>query len=368
MRLIFDAHLDLAWNAASFDRDLTLPLTTMRECESSMSDAPHRGRATVTFPEMRRGGVGVCIATLLARSGPDHRRQPKYARGDLDYATRIACYASAHAQLACYRFWEAAGEIVWIRTREDLHRHWNQISTRSFDADQPIGMILSMEGADPISSPEALQEWWDVGLRAIGPAHYGRSRYAAGTSTQGPLTQDGRRLLQAMRQLGMALDVTHLSDDSMREALDLFDGPIWASHHACRSLVAGDRQLTDEQILTLAQRDAVIGVPFDAWMLTPQWKSSGFDRSLVGVEKAIDQVDHICQLTGSTRCLGIGSDLDGGFGTEQTPHDLNSIADLQRFADLLNQRGYADQDVDAICHGNWLRHLAASLPSETLQP
>ncbi|MEW4562085.1 membrane dipeptidase [Bremerella sp. JC770] len=362
MRLIVDAHLDLAWNTTAFDRDLTLPLHEMRAAEASMEDAPLRGRGTVTFPEMRRGGIGICIATLLSRSGPDHRRLPRYRRTDLDHATRLACHAAAHGQLACYRQWESQGEIHWIRTRRDLSAHWQLWTSGQPLAELPIGVVLSMEGADPILSSDTLSQWWDLGLRAIGPAHYGRSHFACGTSTTGPLTEEGRQLLQTMQRLGMALDVTHLSDDSMREAFDLFDGPVWASHHACRELVPGDRQLTDPQILTLAQRDAVIGVPFDAWMLSPNWKQSGGDRSLVGLQNAVHQVDHVCQLTGHTRCVGIGSDLDGGFGTEQTPHDLDSIADLQRFAERLSEHGYTDHDIDAICHGNWLRRLADSLP------
>lgn len=362
MRLILDGHLDLAWNTASFDRDLTLSLDAMRHEEAAMEDAPFRGRGTVTFPEMRRGGIAICVATLLSRRGPEHRRQARYARGDLDYATRLGCHAAAHGQYACYRHWEATGEIVLIRTRDGLQRHWQQWRAAENYDDLPVGVILSMEGADPVMSPEMLDCWWEMGLRAIEPAHYGRSHYASGTGTAGPLTAAGRALLAEMQRLGIALDVTHLSDESLQQALDLYDGPVWASHHNCRELVPGDRQLTDPQIARLCERGGVIGAALDAWMLNRDWVKGQSSPATVSLEDVANHIDHVCQIAGDSLHAGIGSDLDGGFGTEQTPGDLNSIADLQRLAHLLHSRGYTDADVDGVFHGNWLRLWGKSLP------
>lgn len=362
MRLIVDAHLDLAWNTASFDRDLTLPLAAVREAESAMDDGAHRGRGTVCFPEMRRAGIAVCIATLLARSGPEHQRQQRYARTDLDYATRLGCHAAAHAQFACYLHWERVGQITLLRTRRDLQRHWQRWQAADRYDDLPIGVILSMEGADPVLSPDDLEPWWQMGLRAIEPAHYGRSHYASGTATEGPLTAAGRVLLTEMQRQGICLDVTHLSDESMREALDLYDGPVWASHHNCRALVPGDRQLTDQQIGQLCSRGAVIGAALDAWMLAPGWIKGQSDPATVALSQVVDHIDRVCQLAGDALHAGIGSDLDGGFGTEQTPGDLDSIADLQRLAQTMADRGYSDTDIDNIFHANWLRLLTGSLP------
>lgn len=361
-RLLFDSHLDLAWNGASFDRDLTLPLQQLNEAEAAMSDWRFRGRATVSFPEMRRAGIAVCIATVLVRSGPEHQRQPAYARADLDYPTRLGCYAAAHGQLACYDYWQSIGEIRLLRCREDLAEHDALWQTRGADETLPIGVILSMEGADPVLHPDTLDQWWDWGLRAIEPAHYGRSHYASGTATEGPLTDLGRQLIDRMSQLGIALDVTHLSDLSMAQALERYQGPVWASHHNCRSLVPGDRQLTDQQIRQLVDRGAVIGAAFDAWMLYPGWVRGQTDPQVISLQNAVDHIDHICQIAGSAAHCGIGSDLDGGFGTEQTPGDLRSIADLQRLADILSQRGYADQDIEAIFYENWMRLLMTALP------
>jgi membrane dipeptidase len=158
-----------------------------------------------------------------------------------------------------------------------------------------------------------------------------------------------------MEEIGMILDVTHLADESFWQAVDLFKGPILASHNNCRALVPGDRQFSDEQIRCLIQREAVIGAAFDAWMLYPNWVRGETRNSVVGLEAVVDHIDHICQLAGSARHTAIGSDLDGGFGTEQSPGDLDTIADLQKIPVLLRKRGYAESDIEAIMHGNWLR-------------
>ena len=351
IRPIFDAHLDLAWSAIYYDRDLTLDLKLTRQREQGMTDAAGRGCNTVTFPELKKAGVRWAIGTLLARGGPAQPWRAAHKRMDLDYVNQLHAYAVAQGQLAYYRMLENQGVLKLIRHSEELE------STAS------LGMILSMECADPIMSPAQVQEWWDAGLRAVGPAHYGQNCYAHGTGVSGPLSSRGPELLQEFDRVGMILDVTHLCDQSMAEALDLFGGHVLASHHNCRALVPGDRQLSDEQIKQLIQRNAVIGVALDAWMLYPNWVRGETKPEVVGLSAAVDQIDHVCQLAGNARHSGIGSDLDGGFGTEQTPRDLNTIFDLQKLAEILSSRGYVDSDIDLIFHRNWLRFFREALPA-----
>lgn len=353
MPYIFDAHLDLAWNAVSYNRDLTLPLDELRRREQAMNDVPGRGRCVLTLPELRRAKVPVCVATLLARCGVQQKPQASYLRTDLEYATPSIASAAAQAQLAYYRELELTGHVRMLRTAAELTNHWQQY--QAAPATTPLGIILSMEGADPIVAPRQLAAWYEQGLRALGMSHYGRGRYAYGTSVDGPLSELAPELLQEMARLHVALDVTHLSDISMAQAVDLFDGPLLASHHNCRSLVPGDRQLSDEQIRLLVSRDAVIGVALDAWMMLPGWQRGVTQPEAVGLVAAADHIDHVCQLAGSARHSGIGSDLDGGFGNEQTPRELRVYGDIQRLADILSSRGYGDPDIDAIFHDNWLR-------------
>jgi membrane dipeptidase len=376
--LIFDAHLDLAWNAIDWNRDLLLgvPEIRRRELASDALDFKARGRGTVSFPELRRGGVGIFIATLLARQFQPNR-MPAIQR----YTSMEAAYAAAMGQLAYYRALEEAGHLRWIKDVATLHHHveeWVNAEHGARNAEPedraaeagndirsalraprfalPLGFILSMEGADPVLSPDQVEQWWDAGLRIIGPAHYGVSPYAHGTGTVGGLFPQGPALLKEMERVGMILDVTHLSDQCFDEALDLYHGPVLASHHNCRALVPDQRQLTDEQIKRLIGRGAVIGAALDAWMLYPNWVRGKTMPNDAGVtlETVVDHIDRVCQLAGNARHAAIGSDLDGGFGTEQTPADLDTIADLQRLPELLRQRGYKEPDVEGILYGNWV--------------
>ncbi|MGI8912831.1 MAG: dipeptidase [Chloroflexota bacterium] len=349
---IIDGHLDLAMNALQWNRDLRLPVAEMRRLEADVP-GKGRGRSTVAFPEMR-SGVGLCIATLIARVAREGNPLAGYRTPD------IAC-AIAHGQLAYYRLLEADGLARIIADRVALYRHaaaWQS----GVANDAPLGFILSMEGADPIMSPDQVPGWFAAGLRIVGLTHYGVSTYAHGTGTEGGLTPLGKPLLRAMEAAGMLLDVTHLADQSMAEALDAFGGTVLASHHNCRALVPGDRQLTDDQIRRLVERGAVIGAATDDWMLYPGWVRGESDPSLVSLGDVVDHIDHVCQLAGNSRHSAIGTDLDGGYGTEQTPGDLNTIADLQKLPALLQQRGYTPQDVENILHGNWLRLLERALP------
>src|SRR6185437_12992709 len=221
----------------------------------------------------------------------------------------------------------------------------------------PLGFVISMEGADPIVSPEQVPQWYDAGLRIVSLVHYGVSRYAHGTGAPGGLTPLGKPMLQALEATGMILDLTHLADDSFYQALDIFHGRVLASHNNCRALVPGDRQFTDDQIRLIVERDGVIGAAFDNWMLYPGYLKSETPSSLISIGTVIDHVDHVCQLAGNARHAAIGTDLDGGYGIEQSPGDLDTIADLQKIPDLLGKRGYTDEDIRGIMHGNWLRLL-----------
>jgi membrane dipeptidase len=360
VRRIFDGHLDLAWNALSWDRDITLDLDLLNRGEQAMSDHPARGRATTTLPEMQRGGVAACQATLLARAKPGAGRSDRQGRTDLDFACQEIASAMARGQLAYYELLERRGLLRMIRTAGELEAHWE--SRGDLPSPAPIGFILAMEGADPIVDVAHAAAWWELGLRSVNLAHYGRSRYAVGTGDDGPLTPDGVCLLDVFEELGMILDATHLCDTSFFQALEVFHGPVLASHNNCRELVEGGRQFSDRQILLLIERDAVIGAALDAWMLAPGWKRGQTTREVVTLEAVADHIDHVCQLAGNARHAAIGSDLDGGFGTEQTPTGLDRISDLQKLDQMLTERGYGAEAVDDIFHGNWLRFFRRSLP------
>jgi membrane dipeptidase len=367
--LIFDAHLDLAMNALEWNRDLTQPIEQIRQRETSLTDKPDRGRGTVCLPEMRRGNVAICVATQIARFVKPGNPLP-------GCHSPAQAWAQTQGQLAWYRAMEEQRELVQIRDAEGLAKHlqlWQGCIAAdpltnsaaqpprdtSLAAKLPVGYILSLEGADSLVSLAHLERAYEYGLRAVGPAHYGPGTYAQGTDATDGIGSKGRELLKEMDRLGLILDVTHLCDQSFWEALEIFSGPVWASHSNCRALVPHNRQFSDEQIKQLLERNAVIGVALDAWMLVPGWVRgrSRPETEHLTLERVVDNIDHVCQIAGDARHSGIGSDLDGGFGREQTPMDVATIADLSRLARLLSARGYSETDIAQILHGNFLRSL-----------
>lgn len=350
---IIDAHLDLAMNAIEWNRDLRRPLDEIRLRESHMKDKADRGRGTVCLPELRKGRVGLVVATQLSRCTSFGASLP-------GWNSPQQAWAMTQAQIAWYREMEAAGEMLQITNLSELESHLAVWENEELpDEKKPVGYILSLEGADSLVSISYLHKAYEYGLRAIGISHFGPGRYAPGTKMEGPILPDGVELLKEISKLNLILDVTHLTDEGFNQAMDLHKGPVWASHHNVRKFAATQRQLTDEQIKRLIERDAVIGGMLDCWAMDIRFIDTVSDpwQLNIKLENLVDHWDHICQIAGNSMHIAIGSDLDGNFGTEQSPWDLNSIADLQKYQGILSHRGYKQEDIDNVFHKNWLRFL-----------
>lgn len=361
--LLVDAHLDLSMNAMEWNRDLRLPVKTIREREAGLTDFPDRGKGTVSFPELRAGGIGLVVATQIARYVAPGNPLPGWHSAE-------QAWAQTQGQLAWYKTMEKEGELFAVQDLSSLELHlsnWaayekairsNSHSAQG-DAHCPIGYIRSLEGADSLVNLDYLHQAHADGLRAIGPAHYGPGRYAHGTDASATLNASGKALLHEMASLQMILDVTHLCDKAFWEALEIYNGPIWASHNNCRSLVPHNRQFSDEMIRALIEKGAVIGGALDAWMMVPDWERGVSTPKEMGCDlaKMVDHMDHICQIAGNADHIGIGTDLDGAFGQEQSPHDLDSIADLRKLKSLLAARGYLEEEITKVLSGNWIRFL-----------
>jgi membrane dipeptidase len=343
--VIIDAHLDLSWNALGWNRDLDQTVAEIRLSEAGMGEKG-RGTNTVAFPDMRRGRIGIALATVLARCNPR-------GKSSIDFRTQEIASATAQGQLAYYRLLERRGVCRMLTDWPSLETSFSEWNSGRTDA--PFGFILSMEGADPIVSPPHAIDWYQAGLRVVGLAHYGPSAYAHGTGSPGGLTQAGRELLRVMEDLNLVLDMTHLADESFWQAADHFKGPVLASHNNCRAIVPGDRQFDDAQIRLIIERDGIIGAPFDAWMIVPGWKHGVQGQLRPSLDSSVRHIDHICQLAGNTKHVAIGSDLDGGYGAEQCPQEIDTIADLHNLKPLLQQHGYTQNDIEGIFHRNWLR-------------
>lgn len=350
---IIDAHLDLSMNAIEWNRDLSRPLDEIRQRELHMKDKPGRGKGTVCLPELRKARIGLVVATQLSRYAPPESSLP-------GWNSPQQAWAMTQAQLSWYREMEALGEMIQVRNKQELNTHLALWDNHEISDDKkPVGYILSLEGADSLVDISYLNRAYEYGLRAIGLSHFGPGRYAPGTKMEGPITSSGLELLKEMARLNLILDVTHLTDEGFDQAMSLYQGPVWASHHNVRKIVPNQRQLTDNQIRQLIDRNSVIGGMLDCWAMDIRFIDTVSDpwQLNIRLENLVDHWDHICQIAGNSNHIAIGSDLDGIFGTEQSPWDMNSIADLKQFQNILINRGYKQTDIDNIFHGNWLRFL-----------
>ena len=371
--LIVDGHLDISHNALNYNRDQLKQVQDIRIREREWMDSSvgtrwERGGGvnTVSLAEMQEANIFLGLATVNARIAHPTNDNKGYDGQEI-------CHAVATGQLAYYEQLESQGQLRilrdWSGVREHLvewqaHLQEEQSANASSGEgaqNPPVGIVLTMEGADAIVTPAQVDEWWSRGVRIVGLSHYGQSSYANGTGCEGGLTERGPALLEAMDEAGMILDLTHLADEAFWEAAEAFSGPIIATHCNCRSLVPGDRQLTDNQIQEIVDRDGVIGVAMDAWMLQQEWTLGIWNQVEATLETVVDHMDHICDVAGDAEHVAIGSDLDGGFGREESPRDLDTIADHHRITDILESRGYDEEEVAGIMHGNWLRVLETSL-------
>lgn len=346
---IFDAHLDLAMNALEWNRDLTKSVYQIRESEKGMVDKPDRGNNTVSLDAMRKGNIGICVATQIA--GIKNKINPH------GWSSMEQAWAQTQGQLGWYKEMEKNGEMYQIY---DLNTLDNQIENWQKETKKkPIGYILSLEGADSIVNIDYLEKSYMLGLRAIGPAHYGPGVYAHGTDSNGSIGQKGKELVKKIEELNLILDVTHLSDTSFWETIEIYNGNLWASHNNCRKFVNHNRQFSDDQIKEIIRRDGVIGVPLDAWMMVPNWIRGKSTPETMGVtlNQMIENIDHICQLSGNSNHVGIGTDLDGAFGVEQTPTDIDTIADLQKVPLMLKKIGFSESDVEKVMNQNFINFL-----------
>ena len=349
---IVDAHEDIAWSEIVLGRDVRRSALETRRLEQDTDIPKRNGLCMVGLPEWLAGGITVVCGTIFvspARQG---------FSGPHTYTTAEEAHALAQPQLDFYhRLADECDQVALIGTRADL----DGVLT-SWESETPqVGIVPLMEGADPIRRPAEAEEWFERGVRLVGLSWGMGSRYAGGDAAPGPLTEIGRELLDVMADLGMTLDVSHLAEEAFFEAIDRFEGRIVASHANPRARVPGPRQLSDEMIRRLAERDGVIGiVPFNRF-LRPGW-TKGDPKNAVTVADVAAAVDHVCQVVGDAAHVGVGSDFDGGFGAESTPAEIDTVADLSRIGPALSELGYGEQDIAAVLGGNWLRLLRAALP------
>ena len=314
---IVDSHLDLAENVTLFGRDLTLSAAEIRVLEKRTTR-----QATVSLPELKRGNIAVAIATvtagfLIQDGGEDF--EPKTAL----YSTPEEAEAQALTQIKLYESWQDQGRVRLIKSASDLAR------------------------------------WWERGLRMIGLT-FGDTKYGVGarggstTIKRGGLTTEGFGLLEHMAELGFIWDISHLAEEGIWQGLDLEFPRVCASHANAQALTPTDRHLSDEVIRAVAERNGVIGLVLYNGFLEPRWKH---DKTiLVTLDEHLRRhAEYIANLS-DWKHVGIGSDLDGGLGLEESPLEINTVADLYKVGTVVPV-----EFREAVLSSNWMNFLRRSL-------
>ncbi|MEL6442857.1 MAG: membrane dipeptidase [Bacteroidota bacterium] len=353
--MYIDAHLDLAFNVVAHGRDLTRTVPGLRAAEAKAAQ-----EVMVTLPELQGAGVGIVFGTIFTlrhhAKRPGARKPLTAKQKALMYRTPDEAHAKGVEQLDVYRRWEDDGWLRILRSQTELAAH----EAAWAEGDRTTGLVLLMEGADPIRTPDELPWWVERGVRLVGPA-WQRTRYSGGTFAPGPLTEIGRELVRAMTEAGVALDASHLAHDAVWDALDVLDAStnpahVCASHSNAAALVPTDRHLTDAMLDALAERDAVVGV-----VLGNPFVKNGVARDdpeeSVTLDDVRTQAAHLAGRLGWDR-LGIGSDFDGGFGKQETPFGIERGADFAKLGDAVPEAARA-----GFLGGNWLRWLRQALPA-----
>ena len=349
--MLVDAHLDIAYNMW-LGRDFLLPANETRAKEGPGGQAPDGDICTVSLPDALAGGIGLVFGSLFTNTALNPRHRAGYC-----YASPEEAHAQALIQLQNYQRLTGSPGVLLVRNRADLDALCQARQSRA-----ALGIIVDMEGAEPVLSPDDLSRWYESGVRQIGLAWAFGNRYCGGNMAPGPLTPAGQDLLRQMDRLGMILDVSHLADEGFWQAMDIFHGPVVASHASCRALVPGPRQLSDDMIKAIIARNGMIGiVMFNAFLKAGWSREQG--KVAVTLADVVHHIDHIRQTVGSVDHIGIGSDMDGGLGYLDTPAEVDTIADLPRLAPALAAAGFQPAQVDGIMGGNWLRFLERVLPA-----
>lgn len=377
--LMIDGDYPMAWGGVDMKRDLTLPIDEVRSQTEYLELDRNRQWTMASIPEMRRSGMAAalvkicrCISRDDTESFCGHKSEGPHGHSHGEVKTDHHAYADGMAQYGYYKILEDMGESRLLKTPSEFKSHMEEWSDPDDHGDLPVGMILGMEGADPIVWPEQVHEWFDYGLRVISLSHYGVSRYShgTGTGTEGGLTLHGPELLREMDKLGMILDVSHTSDESVREELEIFEGPILASHQNCRAVTPGERQIPDHLLRIIIDRGAVLGHSMDTYMLWTQGVDWGnippkrpFSKDEVTLERIVDNIDHVSQMAGNSLHSAIGGDTDGQSGAIGAPKEIDTVYDYLQIQDFMERRGYKHEDIENVMWRNWQRFFEESLPS-----
>ena len=211
-----------------------------------------------------------------------------------------------------------------------------------------IGALLTIEGGEALGGKiSALRMFYRLGVRGMTLTWNGRNELADGVGegdTAGGLSLFGREVVREMNDLGMFVDVSHLSEKGFWDVVEITQKPIIATHSNCKSLCSHARNLTDEQIKAIVDMNGMIGINF---------YSDFLNDSEASIDDIVRHIDRMLGL-GAENCVGFGADLDG---VERLPKGFAGVQDFPKVIELLKKAGYSEQLVEKVCWGNMIRYL-----------
>ncbi|MBU1049205.1 membrane dipeptidase [Candidatus Bipolaricaulota bacterium] len=324
---------------------------------------------------------------FLSTEGNKHISFPGMVRADIR-AQIFACFvlSSQHEgheyQRACQMI-DAVHELA-ASTNGSLRIIRTSLEMLEAFSGGPRAGILSLEGADPLQGKaDTLREFFERGVRSMVFAWQDNAFSGTAFGSNTPLTSQGRRLLGLCEELGVVVDVSHLSDTAFVDVVNLSERPFIASHSDCRSLCPSLRNLTDDMIRTLAERGGVMGINLSPSFLDPEYArvvdplfregtkagvSEKRRRELRAQAAAVPRprldwvARHILHAIniGGEDCIGLGGDLDG---IGQTPEGVDTVVDYLKFIPLLQEAGLSQRQIEKICYKNFVRIFSELLPS-----
>ena len=331
--MIADAHVDILLELAH------------REHRLGESDV----FARTWLPLLEAGGVGLQVCPVFV----DLELQPE---GTLREALRQVT-ALQHA-LA-----ENPDRLVAVRSRSDLD---------AVESGERIGLMLALEGVEPFGYEIATADlFWELGLRMAGLTWNRRNPFADGAADEGGLSGLGRRLLRRFAELGVILDLAHASPRVLDECLASYEGRVCITHAGCRAVNETPRNVSDEQLRALADRDGVFGL-----MLHP----ITIDPAKPTIARVADHLEHAASVVGPERiCLGgdwtkrLHELMPGppppdglmppGLGVGATIAGLSGPEEYPALIEALIERGWAGAELDGLLSQNLFRFLRESLPA-----
>jgi membrane dipeptidase len=306
-----------------------------------------RGRTRVIetdyYPRLLQGGVDVIIAAVFIDSQFLPEMALRKALGQIS-----ALYEEVK---------ESSDKLMICCSSEEMMRAKKE---------GKIGFLLSLEGAEPLGTDLSLMRvFYELGVRNLGLVWSRRNAVADGSffspvkeGRKGGITSFGVKVIEEAERLGMMIDVSHLNDEGFWDVMDIAKGPIVASHSNSRTLCSTMRNLTDEQIKAISQKNGLIGLNANSMLV-------GVDDASSQLEDLLNHVDHLVELAGIEH-VGIGLDLCDDFMKYIAPEDLASLPRkpfdvisghqaLPQLWEGLVSRGYSEEMIKAIAGGNWLR-------------